>query len=35
MQRYETISWNGQDEQRRSARIPAIYFLKGKFDEFV
>jgi len=28
-QRYETVSWNGQDEQRRSARIPAIYFLKG------
>jgi hypothetical protein len=32
-QRRETVSWCGQDEQRRSARIPAIYFLKEKYDE--
>lgn len=32
-QRYETVSWRGQDEQRRTARIPAIYFLKEKYDE--
>lgn len=32
-QRYETVSWNGQDEQMRRARIPAIYFLKEKYHE--
>jgi hypothetical protein len=32
-QRRETVSWCGQDEQRRSARIPAIYFLKEKYDD--
>ena len=29
----ETVSWTGGDEQRRSARIPVIYFLKERLDE--
>ena len=29
----ETVSWTGGDEQRRSARIPVIYFLKERVDE--
>ena len=29
----ETVSWTGGDEQRRSARIPVIYFLKERANE--
>lgn len=31
--RRETVSWVGQDDQPRSARIPVIYFLRERFDE--
>ncbi|WGG50734.1 DUF3375 domain-containing protein [Rugamonas sp. DEMB1] len=31
----ETVSWTGGDEQRRSARIPTIYFVKERADELV
>lgn len=30
----ETVSWIGDDDQGRSARIPKIYFLKERIDEF-
>ena len=30
----ETVSWLGGDDQRRSARIPMMYFLKERIDEF-
>ena len=30
----ETVTWTGKDELRRSAKIPKIYFLKEKIDEF-
>lgn len=30
----ETVSWLGGDDQRRSARIPMMYFLKERVDEF-
>lgn len=29
----ETVSWSGGDERVRSARIPAIYFVKERADE--
>jgi len=28
--RVETVEWEGQDEQRRRARIPAIYFVRER-----
>jgi hypothetical protein len=28
--RIETVEWEGQDEQRRRARIPAIYFVRER-----
>jgi len=31
--RCETVRWYGEDEQKRSARIPLIYFLKESFHE--
>ena len=31
--RHETVSWTGGDEQRRSARIPVIYFTKDRAHE--
>jgi len=31
----ETVSWVGEDEQRRHARIPTIYFLRERIDELV
>jgi hypothetical protein len=31
--RCETVSWFGQDDQLRSARIPVIYFLRGRSHE--
>ena len=31
----ETVSWVGDDEQGRSARIPKVYFLKERIDELV
>jgi hypothetical protein len=29
----ETVSWVGEDDQRRSARIPKIYFLRERLHE--
>lgn len=29
----ETVSWTGADDQRRSARIPVIYFLQERANE--
>jgi hypothetical protein len=29
-ERTETVSWKGEDEQWRSARIPTVYFEKGR-----
>jgi hypothetical protein len=29
----ETVSWTGNDTQRRSARIPKIFFLRERIDE--
>jgi hypothetical protein len=29
----ETVEWQGNDDQRRKARIPAIYFLKERIHE--
>ncbi len=31
--RNETVEWEAQDEQRRRARIPAIYFLRERVHE--
>jgi hypothetical protein len=31
----EIVSWEGMDQQQRSARIPAIYFLREKADELI
>jgi cell division protein FtsB len=31
----ETVSWVGNDEQQRSARIPKIFFLRERMDELV
>ena len=31
--RIETVEWEGQDEQRRRARIPAIYFVRERVLE--
>ncbi len=31
----ETVAWVGEDDQRRRARIPKIYFLKDRADELV
>ena len=31
--REETVEWKGSDEQRRKARIPAIFFLRERVDE--
>jgi len=31
----EAVSWVGEDDQRRRARIPKIYFLRDRFDELV
>jgi hypothetical protein len=33
--RSEIVTWEGMDKQQRSARIPAIYFLREKADELV
>jgi hypothetical protein len=30
----ETVSWIGGDGVQRSARVPVIYFLKERIDEF-
>lgn len=30
----ETVSWTGQDDVRRSAQVPVIYFLKERIHEF-
>ncbi|MCL1992127.1 MAG: DUF3375 domain-containing protein [Spirochaetes bacterium] len=30
---HETVTWTGSDEQRRSARIPKIYFLREQINE--
>lgn len=29
----ETVTWTGQDNVQRSARVPVIYFLKDRIDE--
>ncbi len=31
----ETVAWVGNDDQRRSARIPGIFFLRERADELV
>ena len=31
----ETVAWVGDDDQRRSARIPRIFFLRERADELV
>ncbi len=31
----ETVAWVGEDDQRRRARIPKVYFLKERLDELV
>ena len=31
----ETVAWVGEDSQGRRARIPKIYFLRGRLDELV
>lgn len=31
---FETVSWTGNDDMQRSARVPVIYFLKERIDEF-
>ena len=31
----ETVAWVGEDDQRRSARIPKIYFLRERLNEWV
>jgi hypothetical protein len=31
----EIVSWQGEDKQQRSARIPTIYFLREQVHEFV
>jgi len=31
----ETVAWHGSDDLYRSARIPAIYFLRERVDELV
>jgi hypothetical protein len=31
----ETVTWVGEDDQERSARIPKIYFLRDRLDELV
>ncbi|MEO9214046.1 MAG: DUF3375 family protein, partial [Rhodanobacter sp.] len=33
--RYESVSWRGEDGHVRRARIPLMYFLKEKRDELV
>jgi Protein of unknown function (DUF3375) len=33
-QEAETVSWEGDDEVIRSARIPTIYFLRERYNEF-
>jgi len=30
---HETVAWTGEDNQHRSARIPRIFFLRGRMDE--
>lgn len=35
LDRWETVSWVGRDDRRRSARIPTIFFLKERADELV
>jgi hypothetical protein len=32
--RRETVSWLGQDNEPRSARIPMIYFVRERLNEF-
>jgi hypothetical protein len=29
----ETVSWTGNDDQKRSAKIPKIFFLRERIDE--
>lgn len=31
----ETVAWVGEDDQRRRARIPKIYFVRDRLDELV
>jgi len=31
----ETVSWVGNDSQRRSAQIPKIFFIRGRMNELV
>ncbi|HTU56963.1 MAG TPA: DUF3375 family protein, partial [Polyangiales bacterium] len=31
----ELVSWQGQDEVRRSARVPTLYFVRERYDELV
>ena len=31
----EMVTWVGEDDQRRRARIPKIYFLKERLHELV
>ena len=33
--RFESVSWHGEDGHERRARIPLLYFLKEKRDELV
>ena len=33
--RFESVSWRGEDGHERRARIPLMYFLKEKRDELV
>ncbi len=30
---FETVSWQGEDKTRRSARVPTIHFLKERMHE--
>lgn len=31
----ENVSWTGADEQRRTARVPALYFIRERYVELV
>jgi hypothetical protein len=31
--RIETVEWEGQDERRRRARIPSLYFVRERVHE--
>jgi hypothetical protein len=31
----EDVSWVGADEQRRRARVPALYFIRERYVELV